>query len=81
MWIKFAIALIPIIWLIISLGVMRMSAARACIIGLVLTVLLAIFSFKLSTEYADSSPRRNHHGYLADHVRNRGSVICVQCDD
>lgn len=38
MWIKFAIALIPIIWLIISLGVMRMSAARACIIGLVLTV-------------------------------------------
>ena len=32
MWIKFAIALIPIIWLIISLGVMRMSAARACII-------------------------------------------------
>lgn len=48
MWIKFAIALIPIIWLIISLGVMRMSAARACIIGLVLTVLLAIFSFKLS---------------------------------
>ena len=48
MWIKFAMALIPIIWLIISLGVMRMPAARACIIGLVLTILLAIFSFKLS---------------------------------
>ena len=48
MWIKFAMALIPIIWLIISLGVMHMPAARACIIGLVLTILLAIFSFKLS---------------------------------
>lgn len=47
MWIKFAIALVPIIWLIISLGVMRMPAARACVIGLVLTVALAIFSFKL----------------------------------
>lgn len=47
MWIKFAIALVPIIWLIISLGVMRMPAARACVIGLVLTVVLAIFSFKL----------------------------------
>ncbi len=48
MWIKFAMALIPIIWLIISLGIMRMPAARACIVGLVLTILLAIFSFKLS---------------------------------
>ena len=47
MWIKFAIALLPIIWLIISLGVMRMPAARACVIGLVLTIVLAIFSFKL----------------------------------
>ena len=41
------IALLPIIWLIISLGVMRMPAARACVIGLVLTIVLAIISFKL----------------------------------
>lgn len=47
MWIKFAIALVPIIWLIISLGVMRMPAARACVVGLILTIILAIFSFKL----------------------------------
>lgn len=47
MWIRFAIALLPIIWLIISLGVMRMPAARACVIGLTLTMALAIFSFKL----------------------------------
>lgn len=42
-----AIALLPIIWLIILLGVMRMPAARACVIGLVLTIVLAIVSFKL----------------------------------
>lgn len=48
MWLKFGIALLPIIWLIISLGIMRMPAARACSIGLVLTLVLAIFSFKMS---------------------------------
>ncbi|URW70863.1 L-lactate permease [Lactobacillus kefiranofaciens subsp. kefirgranum] len=47
MWLKFALALIPIIWLIISLGVMRMPAACACVIGLVLTGVLAVVSFKL----------------------------------
>ena len=47
MWVKFAIALLPLIWWIISLGVMRMPAARACVIGLVLTIVLAIISFKL----------------------------------
>lgn len=47
MWIRFAIALLPIVWLIISLGVMRMPAARACVIGLILTMVLAVFSFKL----------------------------------
>lgn len=48
MWLKFGIALIPILWLIISLGIVRMPAARACTIGLVLTVILAIVSFKMS---------------------------------
>lgn len=48
MWINFFIALIPIIWLIISLGVFKMPAARACIIGLIITIFLAIFAFKLS---------------------------------
>ncbi|WP_240405301.1 L-lactate permease, partial [Lactobacillus crispatus] len=47
MWIRFAIALLPIVWLIISLGVMRMPAARACVIGLILTMVLAVFSFKV----------------------------------
>lgn len=47
MWVKFVIALLPIIWLIISLGVMRMPAVRACVIGLILTVALAIIGFKL----------------------------------
>lgn len=48
MWIKFFLALIPIIWLIISLGVIKVSAAKACSIGLLLTIVLAILSFKLS---------------------------------
>lgn len=52
MWIKFGLALIPIIWLIISLGVVRMPAARACSIGIVITILLAIFSFDLSVSEA-----------------------------
>jgi lactate permease len=47
MWIKFILALIPIIWLIVSLGVMKMAAAKACSIGLVITIFLAIYSFSL----------------------------------
>lgn len=44
----FVIALLPIIWLIFSLGVLKMPGAKACSIGLVLTLILAIFAFKMS---------------------------------
>jgi lactate permease len=44
----FVIALLPIIWLIFSLGVLKLPGAKACSIGLVLTLLLAIFAFKMS---------------------------------
>ncbi|MBP2057558.1 lactate permease [Lactobacillus colini] len=47
MWIEFIFALIPIIWLIISLGVIKMPAFKACIAGLVITIFLAIIYFKL----------------------------------
>ena len=81
MWIKFAMALIPIIWLIISLGVMRMPAARACIIGLVLTILLAIFSFKLSVPNTLTAALEGIiMGICANYVRHCGRVICVQCN-
>ncbi|GFZ26843.1 L-lactate permease [Lactobacillus corticis] len=46
MWLNFVIALIPIAWLIIALGVIKMPATRATVIGLVLTGILAILFFK-----------------------------------
>lgn len=47
MWTSFLLALLPIIWLIFALAIIKMPAAKACIIGLVLTIVLAIFAFKL----------------------------------
>ncbi|WP_297818230.1 L-lactate permease [uncultured Lactobacillus sp.] len=44
----FVLALLPIVWLIVSLGFLKMRAPLACIIGLILTIILAIFGFKLS---------------------------------
>lgn len=41
MWIKFIFALIPIIWLITSLGVLKMAATKATMIGLIITIILA----------------------------------------
>lgn len=47
MWLNFLLALIPIVWLIVSLGVLKISAPKACSSALLITVLLVIFSFKL----------------------------------
>lgn len=47
MWFNFFLALIPIVWLIVSLGVIKMPAAQACSAGLVITIFLAIYAFKL----------------------------------
>ena len=47
MWIKFIFALIPIIWLITSLGVLKMAATKATMIGLIITIILALFSFNM----------------------------------
>lgn len=47
MWVKFIFALIPIAWLIISLAIMKMPAAKASIIGLLIAIFLAITAFKL----------------------------------
>lgn len=49
MWLNFFLALIPIVWLIISLGVIKMPAPQACSAGLVISIFLAIFAFKLPT--------------------------------
>ncbi|CCI85491.1 glycolate permease GlcA [Lactobacillus pasteurii DSM 23907 = CRBIP 24.76] len=45
---KFVLALIPIVWLIVSLGVLKMAAPKATTIGLALTIIISIFGFKLS---------------------------------
>ncbi|MDN5951870.1 MAG: L-lactate permease, partial [Loigolactobacillus coryniformis] len=46
-WGLFITALLPIIWLTFSLGVLKMAGSKACTIGLILTLLLAIFIFKM----------------------------------
>ena len=48
MWISFLLALIPIIWLIYSLAIRKMPAIKACSIGLLITIVLAILGFNLS---------------------------------
>lgn len=47
MWIKFIFALIPIVWLIISLTALKMPAAKAAVISLILAIILAITAFQL----------------------------------
>nr|SFZ87375.1 L-lactate permease [Loigolactobacillus rennini] len=47
-WGLFAAALLPIIWLIFSLGVLKMSGSKACTLGLILTIILAIVVFDMS---------------------------------
>lgn len=46
--ILFVLALLPILWLMISLGVMKWPGYKACPIGLVLTLVLSIFVWKMS---------------------------------
>lgn len=47
MWVKFIFALIPIVLLIISLTALKMPAAKAAVISLILAIILAITAFQL----------------------------------
>ena len=68
MWINFLWALIPILWLIISLGIIGMSASRACTIGLIITITDAVLMFK--------QPLINTlSGDLANYVCNFGGAF------
>ncbi|MVX66616.1 L-lactate permease [Clostridium chromiireducens] len=49
---KFLMAVLPIIWLIIALSGLKMPGYKACSIALVLTLVLAIFFWKLDAVYA-----------------------------
>lgn len=46
-WFLFGMALIPIIWLIVSLGVLKMPAHITTMLTLVITLLLGMFTFKM----------------------------------
>jgi len=52
LFLKFLMAILPIIWLIIALSGLKMPGYKACSIALVLTMILAIFFWKLDVVYA-----------------------------
>jgi lactate permease len=51
LFLKFLMAILPIIWLIIALSGLKMPGYKACSIALVLTMVLAIFFWKLDIVY------------------------------
>ena len=46
-YVLFILALIPIIWLIVSLGVMKIPGHKACPVALVITLVLSIIVWKM----------------------------------
>ena len=76
MWISFLLALIPIIWLIYSLAIRKMPAIKACSIGLLITIVLAILGFNLSIVDTLSGCFRGHSdGAMANCLCNRGCTV------
>ncbi|AOR24889.2 lactate permease [Clostridium taeniosporum] len=55
MYILFVLACIPIIWLMISLGKLKVAGHKACPTALLITVLLAIFIWKMNITDAITS--------------------------
>ncbi|WP_446899595.1 L-lactate permease [Clostridium sp. LBM24168] len=55
LFLKFLLAIVPIIWLIVSLGKLKMPGHKACSIALVITVILAIGFWKLNAIYTASA--------------------------
>ena len=48
MFLKFFLAILPILWLIIALSVLKIAGHKACLIALVITAVLAAGYWKLS---------------------------------
>ena len=48
MFLKFILALLPIIWLIVAMSILKMPGFKACFIAFVITFILAIAGWKLS---------------------------------
>lgn len=51
-YVLFFIALIPIAWFMISLGVLKMPGHKTCSITLILTIILAMFAWKMPLDQA-----------------------------
>lgn len=48
MWVNFIFALIPIVWLVVSLTALKMPAARAGIFPIVYIIVAAMFTSKVT---------------------------------
>ena len=48
MFLKFILALLPIIWLIVAMSILKWPGYRACFMALVVTIVIAVFGWKLS---------------------------------
>ena len=48
MFLKFFLAILPILWLIIALSVLKIAGHKACLIALAITAVLAAGYWKLS---------------------------------
>ena len=55
MVLKFVIAMLPIIWLIVALSVLKMKGHIACLLTLVITLALGVFAWKLAPFFAVSA--------------------------
>lgn len=55
LFLKFLIAILPIIWLIVGLSKLKMQGYKACSITLVITLVLAVGYWKLNAVYAASA--------------------------
>lgn len=51
LFLKFLLAMLPIIWLIVALSVLKMAGHRACVIALLITVALSMGYWKLKAIY------------------------------
>lgn len=48
LFLKFFLAMLPIIWLIVALSVLKIAGHKACVIALIITVLLSVGYWKLN---------------------------------
>lgn len=48
LFLRFVLAVLPILWLVIALSVLKIAGHKACVAALLLTAVLAVFYWKLS---------------------------------